>query len=452
MTFSMNASCLHKPRFCQGSITRHIIVMAGTGTIGLMAVFLVDFLNLFYISRLGNTHYTAAIGFANAINFLQVAVCIGMSIGITVITARLIGEKKHDQANQIIASFLLLMTIIMVVIGIIITLFRYPILSILGAQDVVLEQASQFIIITSPFLFFLGLGMALSGLLRAVGDAKRSMYITLIGAFVTAILDPLFILYFHWGIEGAAISTVLSRAVVALFGFYCLKGYKLIQKPVLETVLSNSYPVFIIALPAILTNLATPVGNTFVIKMMAVFGSDAVSSQTAIDRIIPVAFAFVFALTGSVGPIISQNYGSGFRDRMNETLIVALKLVCLCVVCAWLFFLLGEEWVIKMFFLKGDGVELMRLFCRWLILGNLFLGMLFVSNTAFNNLGYPLLSTFFNWGRATLGTIPFVWYGATYGPKGILIGQVLGVIPFGIFSVLCAFYVIHHIKITRMID
>ena len=380
MTFSMNASCLHKPRFCQGSITRHIIVMAGTGTIGLMAVFLVDFLNLFYISRLGNTHYTAAIGFANAINFLQVAVCIGMSIGITVITARLIGEKKHDQANQIIASFLLLMTIIMVVIGIIITLFRYPILSILGAQDVVLEQASQFIIITSPFLFFLGLGMALSGLLRAGGDAKRSMYITLIGAFVTAILDPL------------------------------------------------------------------------IIKMMAVFGSDAVSSQTAIDRIIPVAFAFVFALTGSVGPIISQNYGSGFRDRMNETLIVALKLVCLCVVCAWLFFLLGEEWVIKMFFLKGDGVELMRLFCRWLILGNLFLGMLFVSNTAFNNLGYPLLSTFFNWGRATLGTIPFVWYGATYGPKGILIGQVLGVIPFGIFSVLCAFYVIHHIKITRMID
>ena len=96
MTISAKDPSIHKPRFCEGSIMRHVIVMAGTGTIGLMAVFLVDFLNLFYISRLGDTRYTAAIGFANVINFLQVAICIGMSIGITVVTARLIGAKKHD--------------------------------------------------------------------------------------------------------------------------------------------------------------------------------------------------------------------------------------------------------------------------------------------------------------------------------------------------------------------
>ncbi len=450
MIISAKDPSIHKPRFCEGSIMRHVIVMAGIGTIGLMAVFLVDFLNLFYISRLGDTRYTAAIGFANVINFLQVAICIGMSIGITVVTARLIGAKKHDLAGQIINSFLLLMTVIMIVIGIAIMVFRYPILSLLGAQDLVLEQAGQFIAITSPFLCFIGLGMALSGLLRAVGDAKGSMYITIAGALVTAVLDPLFILYFGWGLEGAAVSTVFSRAAVAVFGFYSLRKYQLIHKPVWKKIFSDSYPVFVIAFPAILTNLATPAGNTFVIKTMASFGSDAIAGQTAIDRIVPVAFAFVFALTGSVGPIISQNFGAGFRDRMCETLMVSLKLVCLCVLCAWILFFVGEEWIVKMFALKAAGIELMRLFCHWVILSNLFLGMLFVSNTAFNNLGYPLLSTLFNWGRATLGTIPFVWFGATYGPKGILVGQAIGVMPFGFFAVLCAFYVLRNIKINMV--
>lgn len=448
MTFSADDQALHKPRFCDGSIMRHVIVMAGTGTIGLMAVFLVDFLNLFYISRLGDTRFTAAIGFANAISFLQVSVCIGMSIGITVITARLIGAKQHDRAGHVVGSFLVLMTLIMVSIGGIITLFRRPILYSLGAEGLVLDQASHFIAVVSPFLFFIGLGMALSGLLRAVGDAKRSMYITIVGACVTAVLDPLFILFFHWGLEGAAISTVCSRAAVAAFGFYSLRNYSLIKKPLWKRIFHDSYPVFVIALPAILTNLATPVGSVFVVKMMARFGSDAISGQTAIDRIVPVAFAFVFALTGSVGPILSQNFGAGLRERMCETLMVSLKLVCLCVLCAWLVFFLGEELIIKMFALKGVGVELMRLFCHWVILGNLFLGMLFVSNTVFNNLGYPLLSTVFNWGRATLGTIPFVWYGTTYGPKGILIGQALGVFPFGCLAVICSFYVLRHIKVN----
>jgi hypothetical protein len=57
-------------------------------------------------------------------------------------------------------------------------------------------------------------------------------------------------------------------------------------------------------------------------------------------------------------------------------------------------------------------------------------GALFVANAAFNNLGYPVLSTVFNWGRASLGTIPFVTYGAYFGPVGLLVGQAAGSIVF----------------------
>jgi len=62
-----------------------------------------------------------------------------------------------------------------------------------------------------------------------------------------------------------------------------------------------------------------------------------------------------------------------------------------------------------------------------------------VANASFNNLGHPLLSTAFNWGRATLGTIPFAWWGSHYGAAGVLIGQAVGSSIFGLLAVIVAF-------------
>ncbi len=87
--------------------------------------------------------------------------------------------------------------------------------------------------------------------------------------------------------------------------------------------------------------------------------------------------------------------------------------------------------------LTGD---LLMFFC--LVVGPMwiFVGLLFVANAAFNNLGMPLLSTLFSWGRATLGTIPLAWLGAHYaGPKGALVGSALGAIVFGVLALVFAY-------------
>ena len=77
----------------------------------------------------------------------------------------------------------------------------------------------------------------------------------------------------------------------------------------------------------------------------------------------------------------------------------------------------------------------MTFYCRWGVGAWLFLACLFVANTAFNNLGFPVLSMVFNWGRATLGTIPFVTLGVRYGGvKGGLIGVALGCAVFGVIG------------------
>ena len=82
---------------------------------------------------------------------------------------------------------------------------------------------------------------------------------------------------------------------------------------------------------------------------------------------------------------------------------------------------------------------MVRAFCSWLCASFFFAGALFVANAAFNNLGRPLWSTGFNWARATLGTIPFAWWGAQYGPVQVLAGQAAGVTIFGSAALSVAF-------------
>ena len=433
-------------RFCTGPILRHTVVMAGTGTLGLIAVFVVDLLNLFYISRLHDRTLTAAVAFTGAVTYLQLSVSIGMSIGLGAVVSRRIGAGRSQEARRIASAALVVMAAVMLLIGLGTVLMLEPILRELGASGRVLHAAARNVSIVSPFLPLIAIGMACSGLLRSVGDARRSMTVTLWSAGLLACLDPVLIFLLHLGLEGAAIGTVISRATAACLGLLAVHRHRILCVPVWRSLFTDVRPVASVALPAILTNLATPVGSAFTTHFMSRFGLEAVSGQITIDRIVPVAFAFIFALTGSVGPIMAQNLGAGQIPRVRQTLRCALLLVQACVLVMWAILAFSQDAVVALFSASGDAARLLHLFCSWTVASFLFTGALFVANTAFNNLGAPLLSTLFNWARATLGTIPFVLVGIHYGAPGVLIGQSLGGVLFGILAVITAFMLTRRLR------
>jgi Na+-driven multidrug efflux pump len=201
----------------------------------------------------------------------------------------------------------------------------------------------------------------------------------------------------------------------------------------------------VIAGPAILTNLATPVGAIFVTRAMAGLGPQAVAGQATIERLSAVAFALVYALTGAIGPIFGQNMGAGNLPRVRQTLRESLLTVIVTVFAAWILLAVGQDAIVYAFSAKEETAQLVRLFCSWLAPAFVFTGCLFVANAAFNNLGFPLLSTLFNWGRATLGTIPFVAIGVRHGPTGVLYGQALGSVVFGLSAMSVAFWVTYRL-------
>ena len=189
--------------FVTGNIMRHVVVMAGTGAIGLMAVFAVDLLNLFYISLLGQRPIAAAVGFAGVVGFFQTSVLIGLTIGTSAVVARSIGAGAARAARHIAGSGLVLMVLAGLIVGLGPLALLGPILDLLGATGETRRLAESFLMISSPSLPLLAAGMGCSGLLRSIGDAKRAMNVTLFAALATAVVDPILIFGLHLGLPGA---------------------------------------------------------------------------------------------------------------------------------------------------------------------------------------------------------------------------------------------------------
>lgn len=438
--FSRPMTLSAPPRFVTGSPLRHVIVMASTGAVGLVAVFVVDLINLFYISLLGEPAIAAAVGFAGVVGFFHTSVCIGLMIGITATVSRKIGAGQGADARRLASHSLLLMAAIAALLALATLVFLAPLLSALGARGEVAVLAQRYLTVTMPSVPLLGVGMASSALLRSVGDARRAMVVTLGAAAVTAVLDPLFIFYFRMGLDGAAVVSVISRSVLIAIGLQGVARVHHLLAPVQRALFrSDALALFKVAGPAVLTNVATPVGAAFVTHSVAQFGASAVAGQATVDRLTPVAFGLIYALSGAVGPILAQNLGAKRFDRVRQTLRASLGFMLVAVAAAWLLLAVLQGPLTRAFSLEGQAALLLQAFCSWLAAGFFFAGALFVANAAFNNLGHPLWSTAFNWARATLGTIPLAWWGAHYGPVQVLAGQAVGTAVFGALAMWVAF-------------
>ncbi|MTI46137.1 putative MATE family efflux protein [Roseibium hamelinense] len=439
---------MDQPKFLTGSLFRHVTVMSLTSSVGLMAVFAVDFIDMIFISMLGKAELAAAVGYAGAILFFTTSFNIGVAIAAGALVARALGAGDKELARQRASNALLAGVIFASVFAFLVWEFLDPLVSLIGATGPTHDLAVDYLAIIIPTLPFLLLGMAGGAVLRAHGDAKRAMMATVVGGLVNAVLDPILIFGLDLELTGAAIASAASRVAIAVFALGPIfRHHGGLAWPHPGAFLTDLSPIAAISCPAILTQLATPVGQAFVTRSMAEYGEEAVAGMAIVARMTPVAFGTIFALSGAVGPIVGQNYGAGKFDRVRQTQKDALLFTGLFVVCVSVLLFVLRGPIAALFEADGVALTLIHLFCGPLALAFFFNGALFVSNACFNNLGRPFYSTWLNWGRHTLGTIPFVLLGgAFFGAPGVLVGQAVGGILFGVASVFLVRWVINDVQ------
>ncbi len=440
--------------FLQGSLMRHVSVMSFTASVGLMAMFAVDFVDMIFISMLGNEALAAAVGYAGTLLFFTNSINIGLSIAAGSLVARAIGGGQPGAAREYATSVAVFAALTGIVVPILVLANLDALIGALGATGETRRLAVRYVAFILPTMPLMAVAMVGMAVLRAHGDARRSMFTTLYGGIVNAVLDPILIFGMGLDLDGAALASVAARLTMVVAALTpALRVHDGFARPSAAQVRRDFRAVSAIALPAVLTNVATPVGNAIVTREIAAYGSDAVAGMAVIGRLLPVAFAVVFALSGAIGPIVGQNFGAGRFDRVRGAFLSGLVFIgAYTLAMTALLFLLRAP-LADVFEAEGLTRSLIYLFCGPLALMAFFNGTIFVANASFNNLGHPVYSTWINWGRNTLGTLPFVLAGsALYGAPGVLVGQALGGVVFAALAAWLALRVMSRLDAPKPVD
>lgn len=414
-------------KFLTGSTMRHVIVMTLTGSLGLGFLFMVDFLALWWISRLEREVLITAIGFAATIQFFAMSVSVGMMIGAVALVSRALGMGEPEEARRIATSAMIYGATFQTALAVAVFVLRRPILIWTGAEGEALEVAVEFLGISLPSLPLVAIGMCASAVLRAAGEAWRAMLITVSAGVVALVVDPILIVWLGWGVNGAAAAIVLSRLAMAVTGFYWVsRSRSLLARPSLIDLRTFIAPFAAIAMPAVATQVSTPFGNWVLVRAMAEHGDSAVAGLGVVMRLSVVCFGGIFALSGAIGGIIGQNNGARQYDRVASAYLDALKFCVVYTVVIWGALIFLADPISRSFGLAEDGARVVRIFAWYAVGAFVFTGALFVSNAAFNNLGRPLWATAANWTRDALLMGPLAFgLGALYAGSGVIMGQAL---------------------------
>lgn len=412
-------------RFLTGSTMGHVVRMTATGAFGITFVFLVDAANLLWISQLGQPQLVAAIGFAYAIQFFSVSSGVGLMIAATALVSRSIGQGDIFTARRQAGAAIAISCTIQGAVALVVVLLRHDLVALAGATGETAELAARYLLLTVPSLIPMAIALAASGTLRAEGLGAKAMYVTLFSGALLMVLDPIFILYWGMGLDGAALGLVLFRfCLMGLALFFAAYQHDLIARPHRASVRATLRPYMLVAVPAIATQMATPAGNYFLTIVIAPFGDDAVAAWAVVGRLTVLSFGGIFALSGAIGGIFGQNLGAGQYARLRSTYRDALLFCAIYTLVTWGVLLVVTPLVIDAFALSGQGADVLRAFTLVGAGAFIFQGGLFVSSAAFNTLGKPGWSTLLGWVKDGVLSWPMAaLLVASFGATGVIYGQ-----------------------------
>ena len=308
-----------------------LVRLTGTMIMGIIALMTLGIVDTWFISLLG-TQQLAAIGFIIPVYMIFVSVALGIGMGISSITSRLVGEAKHDLAARYVTDAQILALLFSILIAILLGFSITGIFSAMGATERVLPHIRNYMYILIFGLPMMMLTFVSGNTFRAIGAIKTSASLSSLMALTNLALDPLLIFglgpFPNLGIKGAAVATVIAAATASLVSVYLLATREkllLFTMPRLRHIKENWEELLSIAVPAMLANMMTPIAAAIMTALIAGYGAEAVAGFGVGARIETLCLIVVFALSATLPMFIGQNLGAGTGERAHRALFGCLK-------------------------------------------------------------------------------------------------------------------------------
>lgn len=275
----------------------------------------------------GKEALAAVGGSASQIVNLVVGFFVGLASGASVVIAQFYGAKDEKNLHKTLHTAFAFSVIASIVIGVGGMLLAEPALKMMDTPEEIMKDSVLYLYIYfSGILFNLIYNMG-SGILRAVGDSKRPLYVLIITCALNIILDLLFVVIFHMGVEGAAIATVIAQAVSAVIvtkmlmkkgTIYCLKLRNV------KFYSSHLKAILRIGFPAGLESVMYNISNVIIQVFVNALGTDTVAAWSTLGKIDAFYWMVINAFGIAITTFVGQNYGAGKYDRMRKSVRVCM--------------------------------------------------------------------------------------------------------------------------------
>ena len=354
-------------------------------------------------------------GIAVTFPVMNLGTALGMLIGAGAATrvSIVMGQDNTRQAEIILGNSVQLTIFIGITYISLFAIFITPILKIFGASPNSLPYAREFMLYILPGMVLMNLTFSYNNIMRATGYPGKAMYTNLIGAGLNAILAPLFLFGFKWGIKGAAIATDISMLVTSFFvmshffrkdtTLHFVRGTFKLDWKVIRAILYIGMAPFLI-------NVAGSAINAIVNNSLLKYGGDdAIASVVVFNRFVTIFVMVVIGICQGMQPILGYNYGSGRFSRLFATLRLAI-ISSVCITSLGSVIGALNPGLIAGMFMQDEAQIMCAVNClRITTIGFWIVGFQIVGTNFFQSLGMAGRAVFLSLTRQVIFMIPLLF-------------------------------------------
>lgn len=315
-----------------GSVGKLIVKLALPSIIAQIVNLLYNMVDRIYIGHIPEIGDVALTGLGLCMPVIMIVTAFSLLVGSGGAPRASIAMGKGDNklAEKILGNCTVMLVVIAIVLTVVLEIFAEPILILFGASKNTLPYALDYMRIYIAGSIFVMLSLGLNTFVTAQGYAKTAMATVIIGALLNIVLDPLFIFVFNMDVQGAALATIISQAVSAIWVTSFLVGKKSslrIKKENFKLSAKVILPVLALGVSPFIMTATESILNIAFNSSLSKYGSDvAVGAMTILTSIMQLMMMPTQGLAQGTQPIVSYNYGAGNIDRVKK----AYRILFIC--------------------------------------------------------------------------------------------------------------------------
>ncbi len=404
------------------SIGKLLVKYAVPAIIAMTAASLYNMVDSIFIGR--GVGALAISGLALTFPLMNLAAAFGALVGVGAATLASVklGQKDYDTAQRILGNVLILNIIIGFIFSVTCLIFLDPILYFFGGSDQTVSYARDYmeVILYGNIITHIYLG--LNAMLRSSGHPQKAMYATIATVVINAILDPIFIFVFDWGIRGAAIATIIAQTVALLWQIKLFSNknellhfhrgiFRLKRAIVLDSLA--------IGLSPFLMNMASCLIIILINQGLQKYGGDlAIGAFGIINRVVYVVVMIVLGLNQGMQPIAGYNFGARQYTRVTQVLKYTIFGATICTTIGFLLGMICPGEVVSIFTKDEELTKIAEEGFRYIVMFFPVVGFQMVASNFFQSIGMAGKAIFLSLTRQLIFLLPLLlilpqFYGQT---------------------------------------